>query len=99
MDCLVSIAAVRRALFTDQEERSNFVIRLMTGIRNVMVTSQGMDDTDNYNSFCRLLYRFRTSAPLNEMVEKPGYIEWIGLVAEFSFKALQSWKVIYIINN
>ncbi|KAI9309258.1 armadillo-type protein [Cunninghamella echinulata] len=92
MDCLVSIAAVRRALFTDQEERSNFVIRLMTGIRNVMVTSQGMDDTDNYNSFCRLLYRFRTSAPLNEMVEKPGYIEWIGLVAEFSFKALQSWK-------
>jgi exportin-7 len=93
MDCLVSIASVRRALFTDQEERSKFVISLMQGIRDVMVSSQGMDDGDNYNSFCRLLYRFRSAAPLNEMVDKPGYIEWIGMVADFSFKGFQSWKV------
>ncbi|SAM09524.1 hypothetical protein [Absidia glauca] len=92
MDCLVSIASVRRALFTDQEERSKFVISLMQGIRDVMVSSQGMDDGDNYNSFCRLLYRFRSAAPLNEMVDKPGYIEWIGMVADFSFKGFQSWK-------
>ncbi|ORZ04924.1 armadillo-type protein [Absidia repens] len=92
MDCLVAIASARRALFTDQEERSKFVISLMRGIRDVMATSQGMDDGDNYNSFCRLLYRFRSAAPLNEMVDKPGYIEWIGMVADFSFKGFQSWK-------
>ncbi|KAI8333027.1 armadillo-type protein [Chlamydoabsidia padenii] len=92
MDCLVAIASVRRALFNDLEERSKFVVGLMQGIRDVMVTSQGMDDGDNYNSFCRLLYRFRSAAPLNEMVDKPGYVEWIGMVADFSFKGFQSWK-------
>lgn len=52
-----------------------------------------MNDMNNYNEFCRLLFRFRATAPLNEMAEKPGYIEWIGLIADFTLKAIQSWKV------
>ncbi|ORX48496.1 hypothetical protein DM01DRAFT_1338555 [Hesseltinella vesiculosa] len=92
MDCLVSIASIRRALFNDVEERSKFVMAIMHGTREIMLTSRGMEDSDNYNSFCRLLYRFRVAAPLNEMVGKPGYLEWIGFVADFSLKGFQSWK-------
>ncbi|KAL9545414.1 hypothetical protein MBANPS3_007153 [Mucor bainieri] len=92
MECLVQIASVRKTLFNDQEERSKFVVKVMQGIREIIVASQGLNDTDNYNEFCRLLFRFRATVPLNEMVEKPGYLDWIELIAEFSLKAFQSWK-------
>jgi exportin-7 len=92
MECLVQIASVRKTLFNDQEERSRFVVAIMTGISEIIRNSQGLNDTDNYNEFCRLLYRFRATVPLNEMVEKPGYINWIELIADFSLRAFQSWK-------
>ncbi|CEP19967.1 hypothetical protein [Parasitella parasitica] len=92
MECMVQIASVRKTLFNDQEERSKFVVKVMHGIRDIIVTSQGLNDADNYNEFCRLLFRFRATVPLNEMVEKPGYLDWIELIAEFSLKAFQSWK-------
>lgn len=93
MECLVQVASVRKALFSGDNERTNFVLSMMQGIRDIIITSQGMNDTNNYNEFCRLLYRFRATAPLNEMAEKQGYLEWIGFIAEFTVKALQSWKV------
>jgi exportin-7 len=92
MECLVQIASVRKTLFNDQGERSKFVLRVMNGIRDIIIKSQGLNDSDNYNEFCRLLFRFRATVPLNEMVEKPGYVEWIELIAQFSFQAFQSWK-------
>ncbi|KAI9311221.1 hypothetical protein BX666DRAFT_2032239 [Dichotomocladium elegans] len=92
MECLVLVASVRRGLFDGDPERSKFVISIMQGIRDIIVTSQGMNDMDNYNEFCRLLYRFRATAPLNEMAEKPGYVEWIEVIADFTLKAVQSWK-------
>ncbi|KAG2198377.1 hypothetical protein INT47_009782 [Mucor saturninus] len=92
MECMVLIASVRKTLFNDGEERSKFVVKVMHGIREIILTSQGLNDTDNYNEFCRLLYRFRATVPLNEMVEKPGYLDWIELIADFSLKAFQSWK-------
>ncbi|KAI9317921.1 armadillo-type protein [Dichotomocladium elegans] len=92
MECLVQVASVRKALFSGDTERKNFVMNMMQGIRDIIITSQGMNDTDNYNEFCRLLFRFRATAPLNEMAEKQGYVEWIGLIAEFTLKAFQSWK-------
>ncbi|KAI7902274.1 armadillo-type protein [Cokeromyces recurvatus] len=92
MECLVQIASVRKTLFSDQEIRSRFVMRIMQGIQDIILTSRGLNDADNYNEFCRLLFRFRASVPLNEMVEKAGYLEWIELIADFSLKAFQSWK-------
>ena len=93
MECLVLVASVRKALFSGDAERSKFVLNMMQGVRDIIFTGQGMNDTNNYNEFCRLLYRFRATAPLNEMAEKPGYVDWISLIADFSLKAVQSWKV------
>lgn len=91
MECLVQIAATRKALFSGEDERNKFVTAIMQGIRDIIITSQGLNDADCYNGFCRLLQRFRTTAPLNEMAEKQGYMEWIALVAEFTQKAFQTW--------
>ncbi|CEI93577.1 hypothetical protein RMCBS344292_07808 [Rhizopus microsporus] len=91
MECLVQIASIRIALFTEPQ-RTKFIVAIMQGIRNIIVNTQGLDDGDNYNGFCRFLSRFRATVPLNEMVQTPGYLDWIELIANFSFKAFQSWK-------
>ncbi|RCI02278.1 hypothetical protein CU098_001501 [Rhizopus stolonifer] len=90
MECLVQIAAARKALFSTEEERSQFVTRIMQGIRDIILASQHLSDSDCYNGFCRLLQRFRTTAPLNEIAEKQDYMAWIELVAGFTQKAFQS---------
>ncbi|KAK4509022.1 uncharacterized protein ATC70_007371 [Mucor velutinosus] len=91
MECLVQIAATRKALFSGEDERSKFVTAIMKGIQDIIITSQGLTDAGCYNGFCRLLQRFRTTAPLNEMAEKQGYMEWIELVAKFTQQAFQTW--------
>ncbi|RUS20332.1 Exportin-7-B [Endogone sp. FLAS-F59071] len=91
MECLVQIASVRRSLF-NEEERSKFIVAMMTGIRDILLVSQGMDDPNNYHEFCRMLARFRSTYQLNEIAEKTNYVEWIELVAEFSIKGFQAWQ-------
>ncbi|KAI8088148.1 armadillo-type protein [Thamnidium elegans] len=92
MECLVQLASTRKALFSTEEERSQFVLAMMQGIREIILTSHGMTDSDCYNGFCRLLQRFRNIATLNEMAEKPGYVEWIQLIANFTQSAFQSYS-------
>ncbi|KAI9028957.1 armadillo-type protein [Phycomyces nitens] len=92
MECLVQIASTRKTLFSVEAERAKFISGMMRGIRDIIVSSQGMNNTDNYNEFCRLLYRFRAAAQLNELAEKYDYIELIELIADFTLKAFQSWK-------
>ncbi|KAI9249302.1 armadillo-type protein [Sporodiniella umbellata] len=91
MDCLVQIASIRIALFTEPY-RSQFIVAIMQGIRSIIISSRGLDNSDTYNGFCRFLSRFRASVPLNEMVQTPGYLDWISVIAEFSFKAFRSWR-------
>ncbi|KAG1463670.1 hypothetical protein G6F56_005236 [Rhizopus delemar] len=93
MDCLVQIASIRIALFTEPH-RTQFIVIIMQGIRDIIVSSHGLDNSDVYNGFCRFLSRFRASVPLNEMIQTPGYLDWIALIAGFSFKAFQSWKFV-----
>ena len=93
MECLVLITSVRRGLWNSSSERTKFLASLLQGTSRIILASQGMHDTNNYNEFCRLLYRFRAATTINEMVEKPGYLEWLRVVADFTVKAIKSWTV------
>ncbi|KAI7904443.1 armadillo-type protein [Cokeromyces recurvatus] len=90
IECLVHIAATRKALFSSEDQRNKFIDALMHGIRDIIVTSTKLDDSDCYNGFCRLLHRFRMMAPLNEMADRPNYVEWIDIVADFTLRAFQA---------
>lgn len=89
MECLVQIAATRKALFSGEDQRSKFISSMMSNSSEIILSSKDMNDPECYNHFCRLLQRFRTTAQLNEMAEKPGYLPWIELVADFTQKAFQ----------
>lgn len=43
--------------------------------------------------YCSCLFNFYTLVQLSELVNVEGYSDWIRLVAEFTLKSLQSWKV------
>ncbi|ORX56804.1 hypothetical protein DM01DRAFT_1334363 [Hesseltinella vesiculosa] len=92
MECLVLLASTRKALFTGEQERDRFVQTIMQSTQTIILQSQGMNDENNYNEFCRLLFRFRSMAPLNELAEKPFFEQWLQLVADFTLKAFQSWN-------
>nr|GMD36638.1 exportin-7-like isoform X1 [Ipomoea batatas] len=92
LECLVRLASIRRSVFTNDAARSKFLAHLMTGTKDILQTGIGLSDHDNYHEFCRLLGRFRINYQLSELVNVEGYGEWIRLVAEFTFKSLQSWQ-------
>ncbi|XP_019159433.1 PREDICTED: exportin-7-like isoform X2 [Ipomoea nil] len=92
LECLVRLASIRRSVFTDDDARSKFLAHLMTGTKDILRSGIGLSDHDNYHEFCRLLGRFRINYQLSELVNVEGYGEWIRLVAEFTFKSLQSWQ-------
>jgi exportin-7 len=92
MECIVLISSVQKTGFSNDEKREKFTLDIISGIREIIINSQGLDDQDNYNEFCRLLFRFRATVPLNQTANVPGYMEWMELVADFSLKAFQSWK-------
>jgi len=66
----------------------------MQGTSEILLTSIGLENVNNYHEFCRLLSRFRSTHQCNEITEKPGYGEWLDLVANFSVKGFQAWQVI-----
>lgn len=92
MECLVQIASVRRSLF-NEEERSKFILQMMQGIQDILVSSHGLAESSNYHEFCRMLARFRATYQLGEIAEKSNYGEWIDLVGTFSVKGFHAWQV------
>ncbi|GAB4851808.1 hypothetical protein Ancab_031207 [Ancistrocladus abbreviatus] len=92
LECLVRLASVRRSLFASDATRLNFIASLMMGTKDILETGKGLGDHDNYHEFCRLLGRFKVHYQLQELVSMEGYNAWIGLVAGFTVKSLQSWQ-------
>ncbi|KAL1919827.1 uncharacterized protein VTP21DRAFT_1758 [Calcarisporiella thermophila] len=91
MECLVYITSVRRSLF-NEEERGKFVGQVMQEIRKILITSQGMNDSNNYHEFCRMLAKFRSIYQMSEISTQPEWIEWMELVANFSIKGFSAWQ-------
>jgi exportin-7 len=56
---LVLLSSVRRSLFTGDDERKAYLSLFVDGIVSVLNTKQGLNVSDNYHQFCRLLARLK----------------------------------------
>ncbi|XP_056691120.1 uncharacterized protein [Spinacia oleracea] len=92
LECLVSLASVRRSFFTSPGTRMIFITSLMMGTKDILETGKGLNHHENYHELCRLLGRFKLNYQLSELVNVEAYSAWIGLVSDFTLKSLQSWK-------
>ncbi|CAG8605282.1 4488_t:CDS:10 [Ambispora leptoticha] len=92
MEVLVQVSSIRRSLF-NEEERAKFIHGIMQGTTEILMQSIHLDDLSSYHEFCRVLSRFRSTYQWSEISEKPGYGEWIDLVAGFSIKGFEAWQL------
>lgn len=67
----VRLASVRRSLFTNETERTQFLHHLVTGTRDVLRAQTGLSQHENYHEFCRLLGRLKHNYQLSELVQRP----------------------------
>eukprot|EP00051_Salpingoeca_urceolata_P032840 m.17679 g.17679 ORF g.17679 m.17679 type:complete len:1077 (+) comp5522_c0_seq1:322-3552(+) len=91
MACLVQLASVRRTLFSN-EERLEFLSRLVNGVCEILRTSHGLKDESNYHEFCRLLARLKTNYQLGELVGVARYDECMTLITQCTVISLQNWS-------
>ncbi|TRY77108.1 hypothetical protein TCAL_08008 [Tigriopus californicus] len=91
LSCLVQIASVRRSLFNNAE-RGKFLNQLVTGVREILQSPNGLQDPNNYHEFCRLLSRLKSNYQLGELVTVDNYPDAIRLMAKFTVESLQMWQ-------
>jgi len=92
MEVIILLCSIRRSLFPTDKERSAFLGRLMTGIREVLQNKTGLGHSDNYHQFCRLLGRLKANYQLSELVKAEGYIEWLELASQFTVQSIRNWQ-------
>ena len=84
LEVLVAFGSLRRSLFSSDDERQAFLLRIMSGTLHILNTQCGLNDHDNYHELCRLLARLKANFQLSELVQCANYAEWIAMVATFT---------------
>lgn len=91
LTCLVQITSIRRSIFSNNE-RIKFLNCLVAGAVEILKTSHGLSESNNYHEFCRLLARLKSNYQLGELVVVENYAEAIQLIAKFTVQSLQMWQ-------
>ncbi|KAL7019311.1 hypothetical protein ACKWTF_011076 [Chironomus riparius] len=91
LTCLVQITSIRRSIFSNNE-RIKFLNCLVAGAVEILKTSHGLSEPNNYHEFCRLLARLKSNYQLGELVVVDNYAEAIQLIAKFTVHSLQIWQ-------
>lgn len=92
MEAIVLMCSVRRSIFATEQDRAEFLSRVMTGIRTLLQQQTGFQHSDNYHQFCRLLGRIKANYQLSELVKADGYIEWLELASNFTVQSVTNWQ-------
>jgi exportin-7 len=92
LQSVILLSSVRRSLFSTDKERAAFLQQLVTAIREVLQTEQGLNYQENYHEFCRLLGRLKANYQLCELVRTEGFNEWCDLAAAFTVRSFQQWQ-------
>ena len=92
LEVLVSLGSLRRSLFSSDEERQSFLLRMIKGTLAILQSQCGLADHENYHELCRLLARLKANFQLSELVVCAGYAEWIAMVANFTVDSFKHWE-------
>lgn len=93
LQVLVLLSSVRRSLFPGEKERNDFLLCLMGGIQTIMNTARGLQESETFHEFCRLLGRLKANYQLSELVKVPNFLEWLRLSTEFTLRSFRQWEV------
>ncbi len=88
LSCLVQLSAVRRSFFNNTE-RMKYLNELCLGVKRILESSAGLDDSKCYHEFCRLLARLKCNYQLSELIKLDYYSEMLQLIAKFTVTSLR----------
>lgn len=88
LSCLVQLSAVRRSFFNNTE-RIKYLNELCLGIKRILESSAGLDDSKCYHEFCRLLARLKCNYQLSELIKLEYYSTMLQMVAKFTITSLR----------
>jgi exportin-7 len=89
LQCLVLFASLRRSLYSREEERNAMLSSYMRGTSQILAGSVGLDDSECYHEFCRLLGRVNGANQLTDLASNPQFSLWIDQVFSFTSTAVQ----------
>jgi exportin-7 len=88
LSCLVQLSAVRRSFFNNTE-RIKYLNELCLGIKRILESSAGLDDSKCYHEFCRLLARLKCNYQLSELIKLDYYSDMLQMIAKFTITSLR----------
>ena len=92
LEAIVLLASLRRSLFSSDDERQAFLVRLLGGTLNILKVQSGLSDEKCYHEVCRLLARLKANFQLSELVQAEDYPGWIAAVAAFTVDSFKHWQ-------
>ncbi|GMI06261.1 hypothetical protein TrVE_jg13515 [Triparma verrucosa] len=93
MEAIILLTSCRRSLFPTDKDRAAFLGRLLNGITILLRNQTGLEHSENYHQFCRLLGRLKANYQLSELVKATGYTEWLSLASSFTVQSMQNWQL------
>jgi len=93
MEAIILLTSCRRSLFPTDKDRAAFLSRLLNGITILLRNQTGLEHSENYHQFCRLLGRLKANYQLSELVKANGYTEWLSLASSFTVQSMQNWQL------
>ena len=91
LECAGRLANIRRAMF-QEHQRHQLITRLQRETLNIMRTNQGLNDSVNFHSFCRLLSCLKGNFRLDEVCQQPTYKDWIEALSNFTKNSFAAWE-------
>jgi hypothetical protein len=91
LECAGRLANIRRAMF-QEHQRHQLITRLQRETLNIMKTNQGLNDSVNFHSFCRLLSCLKGNFRLDEICQQETYKGWIEALSNFTKNSFAAWE-------
>lgn len=70
---LVALGSIRRSLFSSDDERQAFLVRMLAGTLTILQTQRGLSEHENYHELCRLLARLKANLQLSRTFLPPSW--------------------------
>ena len=75
-----------------EHQRHQLITRLQRETLHIMKTNQGLSDSVNFHSFCRLLSCLKGNFRLDEICQQVTYKDWIEALSNFTKNSFAAWE-------
>eukprot|EP00921_Rhytidocystis_pertsovi_P005288 GHVQ01009146.1.p1 GENE.GHVQ01009146.1~~GHVQ01009146.1.p1 ORF type:complete len:1098 (-),score=127.73 GHVQ01009146.1:615-3908(-) len=92
LSALFLISALRRSFFSREEDRLNYLSKLVGGTAKIIQNKTGLHHDGCYHDLCRLLGKINAANQLSELLQSEAFAQWIQELFSFTMQSLENWR-------